>query len=111
MAVFGAGLVVLYVLLGVVVFVVAVLILRWVFGIGKIVNLLGVIAQELRAANAANDVDLRLRAKGMDEKLGKYLNRFELREYRVTKIPQKSEGTPPATPEAGGSGEAPKSSL
>jgi hypothetical protein len=46
--------------IAIVLFFIAVLITRWIFGIGKILNLLTVIAQELRARNAVDNVDARL---------------------------------------------------
>lgn len=43
--------------IAIVLFFIAVLITRLIFGIGKILNLLTVIAQELRARNAVDKVD------------------------------------------------------
>jgi hypothetical protein len=66
-------------------FIIAALILRGIFAIKRIVDLLTTIAQELRAANAVNGIDAKLKAVGIDEKLGKFLNSLEPREFFVKK--------------------------
>ena len=48
----------------VIIFFIAVLLIRWIFGIRKIIDLLTVIAQELRASNAVENVDERLTGLG-----------------------------------------------
>jgi hypothetical protein len=72
-------------------FILAALILRGIFAIKRIVDLLTTIAQELRAANAAGGVDARLKAAGIDEKLGKFLNNLAPREYIVKQTPPAEE--------------------
>jgi hypothetical protein len=66
-------------------FIIAALILRGIFAIKRIVDLLTTIAQELRAANAVDGIDAKLKATGFDEKLGKFLNNLEPREFFVKK--------------------------
>jgi len=80
----GAAINIILVVLG---FFIGAAILRGVFAIRKIVDLLGVIAQELRAANAVGDVDTKLKVKGINEQLGEYLNKVGLKEYKVSSKP------------------------
>lgn len=66
-------------LVAVVLFFIAVLITRWIFGIEKIISLLTVIAQELRARNATENVDARLDEMDIGTKL---LNHSEPKKHR-----------------------------
>lgn len=92
----GIAFILVYVGLGIVAFCLFALFLRWILGINKIVNLLGVIAQEIRASNAVQDVDAKLKAKGVNEKLGDFLNQLGLKEYKITVSP--APATPPQPP-------------
>jgi hypothetical protein len=88
----GSGMVVFVILVGVVVFIIAVFLIRWIFGIGKIVDLLTVIAQELRARNLSENVIEQLEQKGMTNKLVGMLNKLPPMEYReTTKKPEESK--------------------
>jgi hypothetical protein len=75
------GLDIIGILIAVVLFFIAVVIIRWIFGIGKIIDLLTVIAQELRANNAVENVDARLKGMGIEKSLSKLLNHLEPKEY------------------------------
>jgi hypothetical protein len=66
-------------------FVIAVLITRWIFRIREIVGLLKVIAQELRARNAAEGIDNKLNDLGIGEYLGKQLHQLYPKEYKIVK--------------------------
>ena len=76
----------------VIAFFIAAALLRWIFAIRKIVDLLGVIAQELRASNAVQEIDAKLKEKGIGDQLAKYLNNLVLKQY---KAPAEGQIRPP----------------
>ena len=64
-------------------FFIAAFLLRWIFGMRKIVDFLAVIAQELRASNAVQDIDAKLKEKGISDQLARYLNDLVLKQYKT----------------------------
>ena len=62
-------------------FLIAIAIMRATFSIGRIVRLLTVIAQELRASNILNDTDWKMRQNGINKEAADSLNAPAPKEY------------------------------